>query len=94
LFPFPTYTFYNTFRVTPSETEGHLIFDLGNGEWNIPELRKQFENVLPMKKSLEDFKVEQDFPGIGHRVMMLNARIIDTGGQKGLILLAIQNIPN
>jgi PAS domain-containing protein len=85
--------FYDTFRVTPSETEGHLMFDLGNGQWNIPELRKQFENVLPMKKSLEDFKVEQDFPGIGHRVMMLNARIIDTSGQKGLILLAIQNVP-
>jgi two-component system CheB/CheR fusion protein len=83
--------FYNKFLVTPAETEGHVLFDLGNGQWNIPELRKLFDNVLPRKKSFEGFKVEHDFPGIGNRVMMLNARKIDTGGQKGLILLAIQD---
>lgn len=83
--------FYSTFHITPAETEGHLLFDLGNGQWNIPELRKLLENVLPKKKAFEDFKVERDFPGIGHRVMLLNARKIETGGKKGLILLAIQD---
>jgi two-component system CheB/CheR fusion protein len=83
-------SFYSTFRVTPAETEGHLLFDLGNGQWNIPELKKLLEDVLPRKRMFEGFKVEHDFPSIGHCVMTLNARKIETGDQKGLILLAIQ----
>jgi two-component system CheB/CheR fusion protein len=84
--------FYETFRVSPAETEGRLLFELGNGQWNIPELKKQLMDVLPKKRVLENFKVEQDFPGIGHRIMVLNARMIETGGKIGLILLAIQNV--
>ncbi len=71
-------SFYNTFRVGPTETEGQLLFDLGNGQWNIPELKKLLESVLPKKKVFNDFKVEQDFPNIGHRRMLLNARKIET----------------
>jgi two-component system CheB/CheR fusion protein len=84
-------SFYKTFRISPADTERHGFFELGNGRWDIPDLRKLLENVLPKKKSFEDFKVEQDFPGIGHRVMLLNARSIDTGAGDGLILLAIQD---
>ncbi len=84
-------SFYNTFRVGSTETEGKLLFNLGNGQWDIPELKKQLESVLPKKKVLNDFKVERDFPNIGHRRMLLNARKIEIG-EKGLILLALENM--
>jgi two-component system CheB/CheR fusion protein len=84
-------SFYKTFHVSPEETEHHILFELGNGQWNIPDLRKLLENILPGKKSFDDFKVEHDFPGIGRRVMLLNARMIETGAGDGLILLAIQD---
>ena len=82
--------FYNTFRVTPEETQGKQLFELGNKQWDIPSLRKQLDKVLPKKKAFEDFRVELDFPRIGHRVMVLNARKIDIAGGDGLILLAIK----
>jgi two-component system CheB/CheR fusion protein len=84
--------FYHTFHVTPAETEHHSLFEIGNGQWNIPELRRLLENVLPDKKTFENFKDEHDFPGIGRRVMMLNGRKIDSGENKGLILLAIHDV--
>ncbi len=84
-------SFYNTFNVGPTETEGKLLFDLGNGQWNIPELKKLLGNVLPKKKVFNDFKVERDFPNIGHRQMLLNARKIEIG-EKDLILLAFEKI--
>jgi two-component system CheB/CheR fusion protein len=84
-------SFYDTFQVTPRETEGQFLFDLGNHQWDIPELKELLGNVLPNKKTFNDFKVIHDFPNIGPRRMMLNARKIDIG-KKGLILLAIENI--
>jgi two-component system CheB/CheR fusion protein len=84
--------FFNTFRVSPAETEHQLPFNLGNGQWNIPVLREQLENVLPKEKTIEGFKVEHEFPGIGRRVMLLNARKIETTEKKGLILLAIEDV--
>ena len=84
-------SFYSTFRVEPAKTEGLLLFDLGNRQWDIPELKTLLENVLPEKKAFNDFKVEHDFPEIGHRLVLLNARKIDIG-EKGLILLAIESI--
>ena len=83
--------FYNMFRVSPAETERRLLFELGSGQWNIPDLKKLLEKVLPRKKVFEGFKVEYDFPNIGHRVMLLNARKIEGDGKKGLILLAIED---
>jgi two-component system CheB/CheR fusion protein len=84
--------FYQTFHVTPAEIEHHSLFEIGNGQWDIPELRKLLEYVLPDKKSFENFKVEHDFPGIGRRVMLLNGKKIDSGKNKGLILLAIHDV--
>jgi two-component system CheB/CheR fusion protein len=85
-------SFYKMFRVTSAETERHSLFEIGNGQWNIPELRRLLDKVLPDKKVIEEFKVEHDFPGIGHRVMLLNGRQIEAHGNKGLILLSIQDV--
>lgn len=88
-------SFYETFRVSPTETEYHSLYDLGNGQWNIPELRTQMEEVLPKNSQFEDFEVEHDFPAIGHRTMLLNARKIRTESNTadtGTILLAIEDI--
>src|SRR6185437_3916751 len=84
--------FYSKFKVTETETEGHYIFDLGNQQWNIPELRYLLESILPEKKIVIDFEVTHVFPALGRRVMSLNARQLDkvNGGQ--LILLDIEDI--
>lgn len=85
-------SFYRTFKVTPKETEGQLLYDLGNGQWNIPALRHLLEDILPKDSKVEDFLVEHDFPEIGRRKMLLNARRIAQDGQKKqLILLAIED---
>lgn len=79
-------TFYDTFKVDRAETIGHLVFELGNNQWDIPKLRELLEDVLPKNTTVDDFEVEHDFEGIGHRLMVLNARRID---HLQLILLAI-----
>lgn len=85
--------FYRIFRVNPEQTEGRVIYDLGNGQWDIPELRKLLGEILPMNSHFMDFRVEHDFPGIGKHIMLLNARrmeLEDQGTQK--ILLAMEDI--
>ena len=73
--------------------KGKSIFELGNGQWDIPELRNLLEKVLPEKKSFEDFEMEHVFPEIGKKKMRLNARIIHEGGvRRRWILLAIEDV--
>ena len=85
--------FYRTFNVKPAETEGVVIYDLGNRQWDIPDLRKLLEDILPQNTSFHDFEVEHDFETIGHKIMHLNARRIqDQGKQTQLILLAIEEV--
>jgi two-component system, chemotaxis family, CheB/CheR fusion protein len=86
--------FYETFEVSPEQTESRLIYELGNGQWNIPRLREVLENILVENSSFQDFEVEHDFPSIGKKVMSLNARMIEKKGRSGiqLVLLAIQDI--
>jgi two-component system, chemotaxis family, CheB/CheR fusion protein len=82
--------FYEKFCVKKEETENHLLFDLGNRQWNIPRLRELLEKVLPDKQVIENFRVEHDFPGIGHKVMLLNARQLrqeKIGAQKVLLFI-------
>ena len=75
------------------ESEGISVYELGNGQWNIPELRELLEKIIPEKSSFQDFRVEHDFPLIGHRVLVLNARRIEQrGSQPQLILLAMEDI--
>lgn len=68
--------FYQTFHVEHKDTEGTIIYDLGNGQWNIPALRKLLEDILPKSTFFKGFEVEHTFPVIGHKVMILNARQI------------------
>lgn len=81
--------FYQTFQARPAETIGQLIFDLGNGQWQIPKLRTLLADVLTRNLEFESFLVEHDFEQIGARVMLLSARRID---HVELILLAVQDI--
>jgi two-component sensor histidine kinase/PAS domain-containing protein len=80
--------FYTTFQVEPNETEGRYVYELGNGEWDIPRLRELLEQILPRDHSFDDFEVEHTFREIGRRVMLLNARRID---HLKLILLVIED---
>ena len=85
--------FYETFRVSPKETEGCFLFDLGNGQWNVPQLRTLLTDILPQNTTVEDFEIQHTFPSIGQRVMRLNARRIHQDiGKSVLILLAIEDI--
>jgi PAS domain S-box-containing protein len=86
-------SFYETFRVSPGETEGQLFCELGNRQWDIPKLRGLLEDILPKNTTIEDFEVEHDFPTIGRRAMLLNARQIYWQLHKAqMILLAIDDI--
>jgi len=86
-------TFYQVFQVTEKETEGELVYSLGNGQWNIPKLKILLEDILPKNSYFEDFKVEHDFPTIGHKIMMLNARRIHTADEeRPIMLLAMEDI--
>jgi two-component system, chemotaxis family, CheB/CheR fusion protein len=68
--------FYRMFQVEPKVTEGTIIYELGNGQWDIPALRKLLENVLPNNTFFKGFEVTHDFPYIGRKIMILNAREI------------------
>jgi two-component system CheB/CheR fusion protein len=86
-------SFYETFGTTRPQTEGQLIFDLGNRQWNSPGLRTRLEEVLPRESMFEDFEVEHDFETIGRRTMLLNARsVLSAPGRQGMILLAIEDV--
>ncbi|MFH0920217.1 MAG: PAS domain-containing protein [Fibrobacterota bacterium] len=86
-------SFYEVFKVKPEETVGHLIYDLGNKQWDIPKLRELLETILPQKTTFENYEVEHDFATIGRRIMLLNARQIQrVRGKERIILLAIEDI--
>ena len=85
--------FYQTFRTSRAETEGCLIYNLGNRQWDIPALRTLLESVIPHRTSVEGFEVEHDFPTIGTRTMLVNARkIFNPGDRDSSILLAIEDV--
>lgn len=85
--------FYQTFQVSPAETQDQFIYALGNGQWQIPALQTLFEAVLADNITFEDFEVEHEFQHIGRKTMLLNARqITQTDLQTGMILLAIEDI--
>ena len=86
-------SFFKTFSVEPEKTVGKLIYEIGNHQWNVPRLRELLEKLIPENTSFDDFQVEHDFETIGHKIMLLNARRLDTnrhGANK--ILLAIEDI--
>ena len=86
-------TFYKTFNVLPDETIGNLIYDLGNRQWDIPSLRALLEEILPNKSAFSDYEVEHNFPGIGRKNILLNAReIFRKSIGSHIILLALEDI--
>jgi len=85
-------SFYRNFHVSKEETEGHFVYDLGNGQWNIPLLRTLLSEVLNNTPTVEDFEVEHKFPTIGQRHMLLNARRFPPeSNDPQLVLLAIED---
>ncbi|MFZ2088677.1 MAG: CheR family methyltransferase, partial [Desulfobaccales bacterium] len=85
--------FYKAFHTSKSETENLPIYELGDGQWDIPRLRELLEDIVPKNTSFQDFKVEHTFPEIGHKTMLLNARRIPAAGENpSMILLAIEDV--
>ena len=86
-------SFYLTFQVARQDVQGRPVYALGDGEWNIPELRVLLEDILPRRTIMDAYLVEQDFARIGRRTMLLNARAVFTHDNANtLILLAIEDI--
>jgi hypothetical protein len=84
--------------VESKDTEKKIVYDLGNGQWNIPSLRKLLEDILPKNTFFKGFEVAHDFPVIGRKVMILNARQIHVTADAAaplfppIILLAMEDI--
>jgi two-component system CheB/CheR fusion protein len=88
------WAFYEMFQVAPAQTEQRLIFELGNGQWNIPRLRLLLEEVIPKNSEpdFQGFEVDHDFDQIGYKIMLLNARRMHEADHEEMILLAIEDI--
>jgi PAS domain S-box-containing protein len=85
--------FYDWFKVSKVETENLLLFDLGNGQWDIPGLRKLLDEVLTRNKPVNDFEVDHSFPMLGRKTMLLNARPFPPDSKHPeLILLAVEDV--
>jgi nitrogen-specific signal transduction histidine kinase len=90
--------FYRTFQAEAKDTENKVVYELGNGQWNIPSLRKLLEDILPKNTFFKGFEVAHEFPVIGRKVMILNARQIhfkdDSASEMfpAIILLAIEDV--
>lgn len=85
--------FYETFRVEPAQTEGSLLYALGEGQWDIPALRLLLETIIVDRTDMDGFEVEHDFPKIGHRIMLLNARrVLYEAAHDSTILLAFEDV--
>src|SRR2546421_2149666 len=84
--------FYQTFQVSPEETVDRLIYELGNGQWDIPALRTLLEDIVPKSSVFNDFELEHTFPIIGRRVMLLNARKLEAGHHGELLVLAMEDV--
>jgi two-component system, chemotaxis family, CheB/CheR fusion protein len=81
--------FYRAFQVSPEETLGRLVFDLGNGQWNIPKLRSLLEEVLPENRSFKNYEMSHEFEKLGRRTVLLSGRRVK---HLDLILLAVEDI--
>jgi two-component system CheB/CheR fusion protein len=84
--------FYRIFDVSREETERRLIYELGNGQWNIPRLRELLEEIVPRNSRVDDFAMSHDFPHHGPREMLLNARRVEMQPGHPFILLAIEDV--
>ena len=86
-------SFYSTFHVDRKATEGQMIYALGDGQWDIPELRLLLERIIPEQGVMDSYEIEREFQEIGHRTMLLNARkTFHKGASPPTILLAIEDV--
>jgi two-component sensor histidine kinase len=87
-------SFYLTFKVNRDETQGRLLFELGDGAWDIPKLRLLLGKIIPERGEMEDYEVDHEFPDIGRRTMLLNARKVfyEVGSHANIILLGIEDV--
>jgi chemotaxis protein methyltransferase CheR len=86
-------SFYSTFKVNPGDTQGRPLYALGDGQWDIPGLRLFLEKIVPERGVMDDYEVKHEFPGLGQRTMLLNARkVFDEGGHNSTILLGIADV--
>jgi chemotaxis protein methyltransferase CheR len=86
-------SFYSAFEVSPEETQGKLLYALGDGQWDIPKLRLLLEKIIPEHGVMEDYEVEHEFPDLGKRTMCLNARqVFYKEGADTTILLGIEDV--
>ncbi len=86
-------SFYAIFGVDPAHTVGSPLYDLGNGQWNIPALRLLLETIITDRAAMDGFEVDHDFPDLGRRIMLLNARkVVYAEGDRATILLAFTDV--
>lgn len=86
-------SFYSAFKVKPEDTQGRLLYALGDGQWDIPKLRVLLEKIIPEKGVMEGYEVEHEFPGVGKRTMRLNARqVFYQDGANTTILLGMEDV--
>lgn len=81
--------FYKKFKVSKKATEGRRMYELGDNQWDAPELRELLEHILPTRRVLNNYEITLDFPTLGRKTMLLNARQVDS---KQLILLAVEDV--
>ncbi|MFW5785401.1 MAG: PAS domain S-box protein [Chitinispirillaceae bacterium] len=90
---FANRSFYKKFQVSREETEGRCVYRLGNGQWDIPDLRHLLSDVISGHRLVEDFQVKHVFERLGERVMLLSARLLETQvKEESFILLAVEDI--
>jgi two-component system, chemotaxis family, CheB/CheR fusion protein len=86
-------SFYGMFKMTPAEAEGRLFYEISQRQWDIHALRQLLEDILPKNAHFDDFRVEHDFPAIGHKKLLLNARRLTSDEyHNSLILLAMEDV--
>jgi hypothetical protein len=86
-------SFYQTLGVVPDDTQGRLFYELANGQWDIPALRKLLEEVIPQHRIVEAYEIEHDFASVGRRTLLLNARqVFDEANPDSALLLAIEDV--
>ncbi len=86
-------SFYETFQLVREDVRGHLLYEIDGGQWDIPELRDLLETIANNRTTIEGYEVEREFPAIGHRVMLLNARkVYYEQGTHTTVLLAFEDI--
>jgi PAS domain S-box-containing protein len=85
--------FFQIFHLLDQDVRGHLIYEIDNGQWNIPELRTILETIANDHATVEGYEVDREFPRVGRRIMLLNARkVFYEAGADTTTLLAFEDI--